>query len=151
MALAITSPCRNNSCIAKAVRFLLQGKRQSLSAPPKRLRHLPCLSQPCLAVQEKWLVLTLASPATGQATHPWTLRAKQQPPPAPGQRGPLVPCFGHAGDRHIHTGSEGNTYIHSEYLLLFPKCKHNEKKEKGLIEEQTYIHHVDKHKHVQLL
>lgn len=49
---------------------LLRGKQQSLSTPPRLLQHLPCLSQPCLAVQEKRLVPTLASPAAGAGSAP---------------------------------------------------------------------------------
>lgn len=54
---------------------------------------------------------------------------------------PLVPFRTCRGDENAQTEDEGSTYIHSEYLLLFPKCKRNEKEEKRLTAEQTLKEH----------
>lgn len=62
---------------------------------------------------------------------PPTPCAKRQSPPATclGQSPcpPFQPC---RGEGHGDGAGEGNTYIHSEYLLLFPKCKRMKKREK---------------------
>lgn len=106
-------PCRNNFSTANTAWLLLWGQRGELGALPNMFQHAPCLSQPGCAGK---VAPKVPRPpcATTATTSPCS--------------GPFMQFWGQG---HGHHPKEGNTHIHSGYLLLFPKGKHGWKKTGG--------------------
>lgn len=98
-------PRRKNFSMANTAWILLQGQHGEPGALPKLLQHFPRLSQPGCAgkvVQKGPRPPRATTATTSPAQGPWS-------------------SF---GDKDTAPRREGNTYIHSGYLLLFPKGKH---------------------------